>query len=236
MAIRVLVTTDSRDGGGFDVSHRVRPRKPEYWIKQRYIEAVRAAGGLPLLLPPGCRALEAALEGIDAVVITGGATDIDPAAYGQPALGRLDRLDAPRTDAELSLARLCVARDLPVLGVCGGMQVLAVATGGALYQDIATDLPAAGQHEQLTDPAHPWHDVHFEPGVCREIFGPLAPVNSTHHQAVRDPGALAVTGRAPDGVVEAIELPGHRFCVGLQWHPELLGFAPYEALIRAALG
>lgn len=236
MALRVLITTDSRDGGGYLASPRVRPKRPEYWIKRRYVDAVRRCGGEPILLPPGCEDLESVLEGISAVVITGGETDIDPREYGAAAEGRLDRVDAPRTGAELTLARLCIERGIPTLGVCGGMQVMAVATGGDLYQDIASDLPAALQHEQLTDPSEPWHAVDFDGGLCRVIFGDRITVNSTHHQAVKSPGSLTVTGRAPDGVVEAIELIGHRFYMGLQWHPELLHFTPYEAMMNAALG
>ncbi len=231
---RVLLTAASRDGGGYLSSPRVRPVRPEYWIARHYVRAVRRGGGEPVLLPPGCGDLEAVLEGVAAVVITGGAFDIDPAEYGEARRGRTDRTDPERTGAELALARLCIERDLPVLGICGGMQVLAVATGGGLIQDIASECPGALEHEQLSDPARTWHAVHFSGGLCAELFGRRIDVNSTHHQAVRDPGALSITGRAPDGIAEAIELPGHRFCLGLQWHPELLSPLPYEALLRAA--
>lgn len=234
LAVRVLLTTDSREGGGYLHSPRIRPVRPEYWIKRRYVEAVRRSGGEPVLLPPGCEDVDAVLDGVGAVVITGGAFDIDPAEYGAAARGRLDRTDAARTGAEIVLARRCIERDLPVLGICGGMQVMAVATGGSLIQDIASERPGALEHEQLTDPAQTWHAVHFTGGLCAALFGPRVDVNSTHHQAVEDPGGLAITGRAPDGIVEAIELGGHRFCVGLQWHPELLNFLPYQALVNAA--
>ena len=111
-----------------------------------------------------------------------------------------------------------------------------MAAGGSLLQDIATQLPGALEHEQPTDPALPWHEVRLE-GRLAAAMGPRVAVNSTHHQAVEDPGALQIVGRAPDGVVEAVSLPGHPFALGVQWHPELLdpaAQAPFRLLIEAA--
>lgn len=231
----VLVTADRREGGPAPEGRRVRPRPAQFFLSHRYIEAVRRAGGTPLLLPPGEGALEPLLDRADAVVITGGNFDISPAHYGQAASTALGRIDELRSDTELRLAALCVQRDIPVLGVCGGMQALAVATGGSLIQDIATDLPEAEEHEQLTDPAQGWHQVHLEGSMLRQALGRSPVVNSTHHQAVADPGALRVTGRAPDGVVESIEMANHRFCLGVQWHPEIMGQWPvYKLLMDAA--
>jgi putative glutamine amidotransferase len=200
-------------------------------LNEILVARVRAAGAIPILLPPGDPdAIDAILERVDAVVITGGAMDIHPRHYGQDVTARLDTVQEARTALELPLARVCVARDVPILGICGGMQALAVAVGGTLVQDIGTQVPGAMEHEQPTDPVTPWHPV--------EVWGPLAgrvgdAVNSTHHQAVAELGPLAVVGRAPDGVVEAVHLPGHRFCLGVQWHPELLDGRLFAALVSA---
>lgn len=223
----VLVTTGRRAAAPHTpVPGRVRPPRPEVHLAEPLIDAICAAGGQPLLLPPtplDVATLAGLLERVDAVVISGGAFDIHPRHYGQPARGRVDSPDEARTGTELALIRAALDVDLPLLGVCGGMQAMAVATGGSLIQDIATELAESLPHEQPGDPARPSHRVDLSPGRLRELFGASVEVNSTHHQAVAHPGAFTVTGRAPDGVVEAIELPGHRFAVGVQWHPELLG-------------
>lgn len=234
----VAVTCDRRDRGPEGAGPRIRPGRPEVLVKESVLAALRRVGVEPLLLPPAptdAAALVARLAGfIDGVVITGGAFDIHPSHYGGVVSGRLDRVDEGRTGLELLLARFCIQQDLPVLGICGGEQALAVAAGGSLIGDLLTDHPGAQEHEQPTDPAQPWHPVRLAPGRLRLAFGQAEiQVNSTHHQAASDPGALTVTGWSPDGVVEAVELPGHRFCVGVQWHPELLHDAPFAALAGA---
>lgn len=233
----VLITTDRRVLGPAPAAGpRQRPARPELFLKEALVDAVRAGGGLPLLLPPGALAddeLGALLDRVQAVVVSGGAFDIDPRHYGQAVVSRLDRTDADRTDLELSLCRACLARDLPLLGLCGGMQAMAVAAGGSLVQDLGSDWPGALEHEQPEDPARPWHPVELAPGILAGLLGPRLEVNSTHHQAVRDPGPYFVSGRSPDGAAEAMELPGHRFAVGVQWHPELLGD---DRLFRAMVG
>lgn len=224
----VAVTCDRRAEGPVRTSARVRPPRPEIFVGEAVVERVRAAGGGAVLLPPGDLATGLALlDHVGALVITGGAFDIHPRHYGQGVVARLDRVDEDRTSLELGLARAAITRGLPVLGICGGMQALVVAAGGTLLQDIRTADPSALEHEQPTDPATPWH-----PLVTDHPLMPRA-VNSTHHQAVDDPGPLRVIARAPDGVVEAVELPGHPFCVGVQWHPELLDGALFAALCAA---
>jgi putative glutamine amidotransferase len=177
------------------------------------------------LVPPGdAEGAVGLLDRVDALVVAGGAFDIHPSHYGQAVAARLDRVDEGRTETELALLRDAVARDVPVLGVCGGMQALVVALGGTLVQHVEG-------HEQATDPATPWHALHPEgPALA---WMPTA-VNSTHHQAVASPGPLQVVARAPDGVIEAVTLPGARFCAGVQWHPELLDGGVFAALVRAA--
>lgn len=216
----ILITMDRGDG----------PGGPEARIGVDYVRAVLRAGGRPLLLPPGEARIDDLLSGADGLVITGGAFDIHPSHYGQTVSARLDRVEATRTDMELALARAALAAGLPVLGICGGMQVLAVAAGGSLVQD----LPEHPTHEQPTDPALPWHAVRLV-GQLASILGESTGANSTHHQAVDDPGrGFFASGWSPDGVIEAIEHREH-FAIGVQWHPERLGdLRLYAALVNAA--
>lgn len=232
----VLVTADRRVPEGFHPGPRIRPRRPEATLLEAYVAAVRRAGGQPVALPPGEDHAEALLDRVDGVVLTGGAFDIHPSHYGASVAGRLDRVEEGRTVAELALARACLDRDIPILGVCGGMQALAVAAGGTLIQDLPKPdehHPDRVDHEQATDPATPSHDVRVD-GAAAGWLGSRVPANSTHHQAVDAPGSgLVACGWAPDGVIEVVAAPGHRFALGVQWHPELLGqLAAYEALIR----
>ena len=207
---------------------RVRPRRPEVALKSALVEAVQSAGGLAVLLPPqlphGPRAgtVSELLSRLDGVVLAGGAFDIHPSHYGQSVTGRLDAPDEARTGLELALARALLSADIAVLGICGGLQALAVAAGGSLHQHIPDALPQAIDHEQPTDPATPYHAVSLQDGRLRDALGPMVMANSTHHQAIDNPGRLRIVGRTEDGVVEAAEGPG-RWCVGVQWHPELLG-------------
>lgn len=225
---RVLITlgsgTASRRGVPFPVATQ----------KQAYAEAVAAAGGVPLWVGPteAAVSVEAYLEVVDALVVTGGAFDIPPEAYGETPRGRIDRPEPARTHFERALLEGAIRRDLPVLGVCGGMQLLAVVFGGSLHQDIGTDFEEALEHEQPTSPATPWHSVHLEGPLLTLLGTKEIDVCSTHHQAVRAPGAgLEVLGTAPDGVIEAIGSPDLRR-LGVQWHPELQRDATCAALYR----
>jgi putative glutamine amidotransferase len=200
-------------------------------LSEIIVSRVRAAGGIAVLLPPGePDVIEEILPRVQAVIVTGGAFDIHPRHYGQAVRGRLDTVEESRTSLELPLARAAAERGLPFLGICGGMQALAVAVGGTLVQDIGACVPGALEHEQPTDPAEPWHAIVPDPSWA-SLLGDS--VNSTHHQAVDDPGPLSVVARAPDGVVEAVALPGHPFCVGVQWHPELFDARLFDALVSA---
>ena len=237
MAPVVLVTSDRRDPGGFGSGPRIRPRRPEAWVSESYVDAVRQAGGIPLVLPPGCREVEAVLACADGVLLTGGHFDIHPRHYGAEVSGRLDRVEESRTISELELARVCLARDIPVLGVCGGMQAMAVAAGGTLIQDLPkpdAQHPHRLDHEQPTDPALPHHVVQVA-APALDWLGASVQANSTHHQAVDRPGVgLVACGWSEDGVIEVIASTEHRFALGVQWHPELLGqLDAYRALIGA---
>ncbi|MEC7984908.1 MAG: gamma-glutamyl-gamma-aminobutyrate hydrolase family protein, partial [Myxococcota bacterium] len=190
MSVIVAITTDRRELSPKVHSPRVRPSRPEVFLKEKLVERIVAAGGMPILLPPltqganidsYCRWV---CQNASAVVISGGAFDIDPRHYGEDVQGRIDRIDENRTGLELALALHCVERKTPLLGICGGMQALAVALGGRLIQDIATEIPNSLEHEQPTDPAQPWHPVSFASSRFQRWYqSDHIDVNSTHHQA-----------------------------------------------------
>lgn len=230
MAKRVLVSCGAREARPeySRTTPRVRPSRAEVFVAQAIVERLQRAGASVLLIPPGGEG--ELLEVADALVLTGGAFDIPPHLYGQKVLGRLDGVDERRSMTEIALCKGALERGIPLLGICGGMQVMAVATGGTLFQDIHTQIPGALEHEQPTDPATPWH-----PLLTEAPWNSLLPthVNSTHHQAIQDPGACSIIARAPDGVAEALTLAGHPFAIGVQWHPEWREQALFDALLSA---
>ena len=238
MTAIIAITTDRRAGKESTKPNdhgRVRPSRDQVYINESIIRAIRENGAEVILLPPEPNDVENTvtwtMEHCDGIVITGGNFDIHPSMYGQTVRARIDRVDTGRTNLEIALARRAIATDKPILGICGGMQALAVAGGGTLIQDIGTQVPGALEHEQPTDPVQPWHPISIDPGLIRKAFGcGILRVNSTHHQAVKDPGCFRVTARAPDSIVEAIEHPRNRCCVGVQWHPELIDPAPLRML------
>ena len=213
-----------------------RPPSPRYELKVAYADAVLAAGGLPVVLPyaEDEAAPAEAVARCDGLVITGGAFDIPPELYGAKPGGRLGPIKPGRTAYEPRVLRAALEADKPVLGVCGGMQLLAVELGGTLFQHIADEVPGALDHEQKHDPRQPGHAVRILPGTMLEaiVGGAELEVNSTHHQAVREPGRARICAVSPDRVIEAIELPG-KFALGVQWHPELLEGPGHLALYRA---
>jgi len=210
------VTLDSEQSGGYSTY-------PWYALRQNYADAIIAAGGLPVALPHDAALAPDYLDQLDALVVTGGAFDVDPVLYGEGERHATVMLKEGRTAAELALTRGALERNLPVLGICGGQQLLAVALGGTLIQHIPDSIADPLEHEQ-TNPRHePGHQVAIVPGtLLHRIAGSSEMrVNSAHHQAVRDPGPFAVIDAlAPDQVIEGIEDPRYRFCLGVQWHPE----------------
>ena len=220
-------------------------KQPDFFaLRDDYVRAIETAGGLPLVLAPG-RPEDAAdfLDRVDALVLSGGA-DVDPAAYGEERHPTVTRVHPGRDAFELALAREAVARDLPTLAICRGHQLLNVATGGTLVQDIPSQWASASDHDPDTERWALSHDVDVLPGTrLRAILGrDRVSVNSFHHQAVRRLGdgfVLSARG-AEDGVIEGMEMPDRRFMIGVQWHPESFwdrpaGFQPlFEALLEAA--
>jgi putative glutamine amidotransferase len=221
--------TDSR--GTQDARHQ---------LNQGYVAAVRRAGGLPYILPllaDGPAQAEALVAPLDALVLSGGAFDIPPAMYGQATHPLCGTLRPERSAFELALLRAALARDLPVLGICAGMQLLAVHAGGTLHQDLSLRAGTAA-HEQPFSRSQPSHPVRLAEGsLLAELFGSTTAVNSTHHQVVDALGRAEALAWAPDGAIEALRLPEHRFAFGVQWHPESMADPQqqrlYEALLRA---
>jgi len=223
------LTLDAEPAGGWS-------KYPWYALRQNYTEAVAAAGGLAVALPHDSGLADAYLDRLDALIVTGGAFDVDPALYGDTERHLTVELKAGRTIAEFLLLKGALARNLPVLGICGGQQLLAVVLGGTLHQHIPDALPDAGPHEQTTPHTQAAHSVAITPGtLLHRITGTTTmQVNTSHHQAVRDPGRSIVNAIAPDGVIEGVEDPAQKFCLGVQWHPEYL-IDPGDKAIFAAL-
>ena len=191
-----------------------------------YEEAVRRAGGdIRILNYPGDRPADV-LKEVDGILLPGG-DDVLPAAYGASAHPTFEPAEPGRDTYELELARQAAEANVPLFAICRGIQVLNVARGGTLVQDIASELPDAVSHELRETPFTIAHDVWIADGTLLHellrdrIDGDVCPVNSRHHQAVQKLGTgLIVSATAPDGVIEAVEDPTKRFCLGVQWHPE----------------
>ena len=201
-----------------------------------YADAVEAVGGVPLLLPPVSTTDESAaalVSGLDGLVITGGA-DVEPARYAQEAHARTVRWRRDRDAWEFALLDAAESVALPVLGVCRGMQVMAVRSGGALDQHIP-DLVGHQRHEPGPD-LFGEIEVSTEPGSqIRSLIGDRLQVHCHHHQSVREHPGFVATAWADDGSLEAMEVPGDRFCVAVQWHPEMVHDAGlFRALVVAA--
>ena len=223
------VTLDAEEPGGYS-------KLPWYALRKNYFAALAEAGALPIALPHHAELAEAYLDRIDGLLITGGAFDVDPSLYGEGSTHPTVTLKAGRTDFELAVTRGALKRDMPVLGICGGEQLLAVALGGTLIQHIPDSVRTEIEHEQPNPRNEPGHEVAIAEGtlLARIAGKPRMAVNSAHHQAVATPGPGArVNAVAPDGVVEGLEHPGHRFALGVQWHPEY-AVDPADPLIFAA--
>ncbi|MDI6097584.1 gamma-glutamyl-gamma-aminobutyrate hydrolase family protein [Actinoplanes sp. NEAU-A12] len=190
---------------------------PSALVPHDYTEAIRLAGGRAVILPPDDHDPDV-LDRLDGLLLAGG-PDLQPSLYGQDH-GAHTVTDPERDTAELLLLRAALDRDLPVLGVCRGMQMLAVAAGGTLHQH----LPDVLGHEKHRPGPGIYGEQHatFVPGSrIAGLMGPDTTINCFHHQGIDGAGSLTVTGRASDGLPEAVEDPSHRFVLGVQWHPEV---------------
>jgi putative glutamine amidotransferase len=199
-----------------------------------YLRAVERAGGRPLLVPPSDDDVDDTLDALDGVIFSGG-SDLDPALYGQEAHPETKGFVAERDRAELALLQAALARDMPVLAVCRGSQVLNVALGGDLVQHLP-EVVGDDKHKELPGEFGE-HDVDLEPGTrIGTLLGERAPVKSHHHQGFGRLGSgLREAARADDGTLEAIEDPSRRFALGVLWHPEAgEDLRLFEALVEEA--
>ena len=213
--------------------------KHNYFITGYYAEAVIRAGGTPVMLP-ACsddEVIQSHLDLIDGLILIGG-NDVSPELYGDEK-----QLPITKPSPELrqkfnqSLAKGALERDLPVLGICMGCQALNVAAGGTLFQDIPSQVKGCDIRHSYKLLSCPFHNVRIEKGslLYRIVEKEVLEVNTSHHQAVRDPGkGFMVTARSEDGIIECIENPEKNFALGVQWHPEIIHERPdHLALFRA---
>jgi putative glutamine amidotransferase len=203
-------------------------------IPAAYVNAIEAAGGRPLLVPPSTEGIEETLDRLDGLLFSGG-SDLDPELYGQDAHPETNGVVPERDRGEIALLRAALERDMPVLAVCRGSQVLNVALGGDLVQHLP-DIVGDEKHKH-TAGEFADHDVELDQGTrVRGILGDHAPVKSHHHQGYGKLGSgLRSAARAEDGTVEALEDPERRFAIGVLWHPEAgEDFALFEALVEEA--
>jgi putative glutamine amidotransferase len=190
-----------------------------------YEESVRRAGGDARVLDVSATG-EELMTGVDGLLLTGGG-DVDPALYGEPRHATFDAAEPGRDALEMDLVRRALDANLPVFAICRGIQVLNVARGGTLLQDIPDQMPGSVVHSVREPSFAIAHDVWIASGTVLEqlmrerLESDTCPVNSRHHQAIKAVGdGLVVSATAPDGVIEAVEDPTRRFCLGVQWHPE----------------
>ena len=223
------ITLDSEDPGGYS-------NLPWYALRENYSRSIAEAGGLPVALPHEVEQAEDYLDQIDGVVITGGAFDVDPAIFGADARHPTVTTKDRRTAFELAITGGAVRRDTPVLGICGGQQLLHVVLGGALIQHIPDEIEGDLAHEQPNPRDQPGHPVAITKGslLHKIVKTDELQVNSAHHQAAKGaPQGVIINAVAPDGVIEGIEAPGQRFCLGVQWHPEYGVSAGDSAIFKA---
>ena len=218
-----------------------------YCISAPYVRAVESAGGVPVILPPQQDAVEALMAVVDGVLLSGG-PDVDPARYGDTYVHpKTYGVDSDRDQFEINLFDAALRHGIPVFGICRGIQVMNVALGGTLIQDVATEHPGAAevghrQHERGLEVSAVGHEMSVVDPSLLPIFGNNdLGVNSFHHQAIRDIApTLIPVAYSPDGLVEAVVLHGNAEVFGVQWHPELMferdsaHLRPFVLLIEAA--
>ncbi len=217
------VTPDFNAGNRKDMGGK----EPTYFLRARYMKAIEDAGGIPVVLPllSNKDAWRQVVAHVHGLLITGSGSDLAPEFYGERQRHKFARMSRERATMELGIAKAAYRADVPMLGICGGMQSINVALGGTLYQDIPAQLKTSIDHLPAYSATKITHAIQIAPGsLLRRIAGKARmDVNSSHHQAVKKVASnLAQTAVAPDGVIEAIEAPDRAFILGVQWHPEFL--------------
>ena len=222
-----------------DIVHRDGQRDRAF-VYTTYIESLKRAGAVPVLIPPQPENAADVIDSLDGILLAGG-DDCDPAEYGEEQHPSCELMDPRRQENDVSLARLARERGVPTLGICLGVQVMNVAAGGTLIQDIDSAIETDIDHASEPSDRHR-HDVLID--AATKLGGILGArelnVNSSHHQAVgRVAEGLRVTAHAPDGIVEGLEDPSHPFYLGVQWHPEDMPGEPsatalFGAFVEAA--
>lgn len=233
---RIGVLMDYEATGSFST-------RPHYALRCAYFDAVWASGGLPIALPYLAAAASDYLDTCDALILPGGFYPFPAKLYGKPTPTAEEV--HPRHAFEVELTRHALERDTPLLGICAGMQVIAATQGATLHGDIRNDLPGPIDHLNERPAEQAAHAVDVTPGtLLHRLTGKTSfDVNTAHNEALKDiPENLVINARAPDGVVEGIELPDRAFCLGVQWHPEFFledgdpNRALFDALVSAARG
>lgn len=206
---------------------RAGTQRPIYGNNQAYVRAVERAGGVPVLIPPlpDESSMRAICDRLDGLLLTGG-EDVDPDLYGEQPIPQCGASDRQRDELELAFTRWALDADMPLLGICRGMQLLNTACGGSLYQDLGTQQPQTRQHAQVRHPrSHRAHDIRILPDsrLAAILDTTRHSVNSLHHQAVNRVGnGVRIVAWSPDDVAEAMELPAYSFALAVQYHPEEL--------------
>ena len=211
------ITLDVEQPGGYS-------KFPWYAIRKNYIDSIEQYSGIALPLAHNLKVVDSYISIIDGLIITGGHYDISPLIYGkEPTIKINEKND--RTNFEIKMCEKSLKKNIPVLGICGGEQVLNVCLGGTLIEDIKSHIPNAINHEQLEPRNTTSHSVVIESSskLYSLIKEKKINVNSAHHQSVDKLGKnISICGRAEDGVIEAIESNKYKWCLGVQWHPEFL--------------
>ncbi len=198
---------------------------PWYALRENYCDAVADSGGIPFLLPFQMDHVDSYLDRINGLLVTGGDFDVDPTLYGETCKHERVMPLQNRTQFEYALVKKALERNMPVLGICGGHQLINVVLGGSLIQHIPAEWKDALAHEQPNPRHEPGHEISVTAGTLLYdiVKTNRADVNSAHHQAIKQVGeGVVVNSFAPDGIIEGIEHPGYKFCLGVQWHPEFI--------------
>ena len=224
------ITFDSESPGGYS-------RFPWYALRENYCSSLAEMGGVPFPLIHDIKLVDSYISLLDALVITGGDYDINPNHYGDDTCHERIKIKPTRTNFEMAITEAALEKNIPILGICGGQQLLNVVLGGTLIQHIPDEIPNALDHEQPPFCTEPSHSVKIIKNTqLHALLGEEEiDVNSAHHQAVRDVGKnVVINALAPDGIIEGFEVKGYKFCLGIQWHPEFF-VTPHDRQIVRSL-